>query len=158
MNFITILTSRNPTRVCKAFRLKGEKLEKHSIATIVHADAKAIEVDPSRAMFEVLPQVTESENQAIVLGRRRSGEKLFQVITEAELANFVDSAEGEGGGYVFSRVAARTSRYNEVARGNFPEPVRNGARVVGRHGSELAKWIETRQQRSIPYSEHGAKN
>lgn len=41
----------------------------------------------------------------------------------------------------------RTSLYKHLKEGNFPEPVRLGARAVGWKESELAEWVQTRSKR-----------
>ena len=43
----------------------------------------------------------------------------------------------------------RTSLYNALARGDFPEPVRIGRKAVGWRESDLAAWLESRPHRSI---------
>jgi len=42
----------------------------------------------------------------------------------------------------------RTSLYNYLKEGKFPEPVRLGARAVGWRESELAEWVQSRQKRN----------
>lgn len=42
----------------------------------------------------------------------------------------------------------RTSLYNHLKEGKFPEPVRLGARAVGWRESELSEWVNTRQTRA----------
>ncbi len=42
----------------------------------------------------------------------------------------------------------RTSLYNHLKEGEFPEPVRLGARAVGWKESELAEWVNTRSKRT----------
>lgn len=43
----------------------------------------------------------------------------------------------------------RTSLYNHLKAGQFPEPVRIGARAVGWKESELAEWVNTRSKRNF---------
>lgn len=42
----------------------------------------------------------------------------------------------------------RTSLYNQLKAGQFPEPVRIGARAVGWRESDLMAWVESRQKRA----------
>lgn len=42
----------------------------------------------------------------------------------------------------------RTSLYNYLKEGQFPEPVRLGARAVGWKESDLMAWIASRQTRN----------
>lgn len=42
----------------------------------------------------------------------------------------------------------RTSLYNYLKEGQFPEPVRLGARAVGWKESDLANWVNTRSKRT----------
>ncbi len=42
----------------------------------------------------------------------------------------------------------RTSLYNNLKEGNFPEPVRLGARAVGWRESDLMAWVQSRKTRN----------
>lgn len=40
----------------------------------------------------------------------------------------------------------KSAAYAEMARGNFPRPVRIGAKAVAWRSSEIAHWIDTREK------------
>ena len=118
-NTVTVLRARFPSRVCKRYELVNGMLNKHAIATIVHADALPKTVETTDEMVAILREVTESTDLALVCGEWHGGDKPFEVITEAGLAKLVGSEVGKMDGGVQEiegrRVAARLKRGFEAS-------------------------------------------
>jgi putative DNA primase/helicase len=113
-NTVTIVKTRLPSRVCKRYELVDDVLEKHAVATILHADAIPKHAATADEMMAILREVTDSTDCALVCGQWKGGDQPFEVITEAELAKLAGSEIGkvEGGVHEIDgrRVAARLKR------------------------------------------------
>ena len=89
---ITIVDAIGPPFVGKTFALVNGKLVKTKVvASIWDGNARMVEVPTAEAMVAVLEQVTQSDNQALVLDGFKNGRvgEQFRIVTEDKLAHLL---------------------------------------------------------------------
>ena len=92
---ITIITSTQPTRVCKVYTSGVDGgLDKSAIANITEGIAQSYIVEDADEMARLLEDVTNSDNKVIVPGRwHRDDGSPFHLYSKAKLAALLGVAE-----------------------------------------------------------------
>ncbi|MBW6396388.1 hypothetical protein KPL78_00950 [Roseomonas sp. HJA6] len=114
-DFITIIKSASPPRVCKSYRLDADgRVTKTAVAHVTEGTARTVVVPDADALVALLRQVTEREDEVICPGVfEYAGADPFRMVSEKRLFEMLGKKGDVPGGVQFvnsERVAARLKR------------------------------------------------